>query len=91
MYKPDNYLFCLLANCFLFFRSDLAVFIFPMLLADIQRKDPIKSRLRVPTQLIYIYLTYKKLYGDTENVMCVVIKIRLFRGFLSHFFPHPSF
>ena len=43
MYYPDNYqtqvvetIFSLLPYCFLLFCSDLAVFIFPMLLADIQ-------------------------------------------------------
>ena len=45
MYNPDNYLpsggdsFCLLANYFLFFCSDLAVLIFPTLLIDFKRPN----------------------------------------------------
>ena len=43
MHNPDNYsggdLFRLLANCFLYYCSDSAVFIFPTLLTDIQRPN----------------------------------------------------
>ena len=53
MYIPVNYLARVMepfssASKFLLFYSDLAVFIFPTLFADIF-KDPMKSRHRAPT------------------------------------------
>ena len=47
MYNPDKDQSRLLVNCFLFFRRDLALFIFPALLADF--KDPIQNQNRVAT------------------------------------------
>ena len=47
--------FCLLANYFLFFCSDLAVFIFPILLAHF--KDPIESKQRVSTPWVQLHIT----------------------------------
>ena len=63
MYNPDNYLagssvgdlFYLLANCSLLFCSDLAVLIFPLPFADIER--PNRMSAQSPRVGTYSYLT----------------------------------
>ena len=56
MYNPDKDQFRLLANCFLFFRRDLALFIFPKLLADF--KDPIQNQNRVATLWAELHIAH---------------------------------
>ena len=70
MYNLDNYLFpvvrtfCLLANCFMLFCSDLAVLIFPTLLADIPNwksakgPHPVNTQVLNPCPLYYFALIF---------------------------------
>ena len=80
MYYPDNYLvpvvdtfFCLLANCFLLFCSDLDMLIFPTLLDDIQRLN-LKS-VQSPNPVNIKFYNQCPLYSFTLILICTYMQV----------------